>query len=65
MPFAHACALVLGLPGGYLRIAFYRLRRCSFHSRVPFGSFFAHPETCLDAAQPRLYSPQQKDEQPA
>ena len=36
-------ALVPGLPGDYLRIAYYSLslRKCSLHSRVSFGSVFA------------------------
>lgn len=44
--FAHTCALVPGVIGDYLRIAFYKftLRKCSLTSRVSFGSFFAHPE---------------------
>ncbi len=47
--FAQAYALVPGLPGDYLRIAYYRLtlRRCSLHSRVSFGSFFAQREVTL------------------
>lgn len=42
---AQACALAPGLPGDYLRIAFYKLtlEQCSLDSRVSFGSFFAHP----------------------
>jgi virginiamycin A acetyltransferase len=44
--FAHSCALAPGLPGDYLRIAYYRLTldECSLESRIQFGSFFAHPE---------------------
>jgi len=47
---AQAYALVPGLPGDYLRIAFYRLtlERCSLDSRVSFGSFFAHAEARLE-----------------
>jgi virginiamycin A acetyltransferase len=43
--WAHSCALAPGLPGDYLRIAYYRLtlEECSIESRVEFGSFFAHP----------------------
>jgi virginiamycin A acetyltransferase len=43
---AHFCALIPGLPGDYMRIAFYRLTlaECSLHSRISFGSFFAHPD---------------------
>lgn len=41
--FAHLSALLPGLPGDYLRVAYYvlTLRSCSLHSRVSFGSFFA------------------------
>jgi virginiamycin A acetyltransferase len=41
--FAHLMALAPGLPGDYLRIAYYALTlsKCSLHSRVSFGSFFA------------------------
>lgn len=41
---AHALAYVPGLPGDYLRIAYYRmtLKHCSLESRISFGSFFAH-----------------------
>src|SRR5512133_3956818 len=47
--FAQAFSLLPGLPGDYLRIAFYTLTLagCSFSSRVSFGSFFAHPESRL------------------
>jgi len=43
--WAHGCALAPGLPGNYLRIAFYRLtlEECSIESRIEFGSFFVHP----------------------
>ena len=35
-----------GLPGDYMRIAYYRLTldECSLESRIQFGSFFAHPQ---------------------
>ena len=41
---AQACALIPGIVGDYLRIAFYRLslKQCSLDSRISFGSFFAH-----------------------
>src|SRR4051794_35585285 len=41
--FATAVSLFPGLPGDYLRIAFYfmTLSRCSIYSRISFGSFFA------------------------
>lgn len=37
-------SLVPGLPGDYLRVSYYSLtlHKCSLHSRVSFGSFFAH-----------------------
>jgi virginiamycin A acetyltransferase len=41
--FGHSLALVPGLPGDYLRVAYYHLTldRCSLYSRVSFGTFFA------------------------
>ncbi|HVP00742.1 MAG TPA: DapH/DapD/GlmU-related protein [Bryobacteraceae bacterium] len=44
--FAQFYALVPGVAGDYLRIAFYKgtLEQCSLNSRVSFGTFFAHPE---------------------
>lgn len=47
--FAHACALAPGLPGDYLRIAYYRLtlKECPLDSRIEFGSFFAHPRVSV------------------
>lgn len=49
--FAQSHALIPGLPGDYLRVAFYRLTltECSLESRVSFGSFFAHPEARVGA----------------
>jgi len=46
---AHACALAPGIPGDYLRIAFYKLtlQSCSLDSRIEFGSFFAHPSASV------------------
>jgi virginiamycin A acetyltransferase len=46
LTFAHLFALVPGLAGDYLRIAYYRLtlRECWLDSRIEFGSFFAHPQ---------------------
>jgi virginiamycin A acetyltransferase len=43
--FAQFCALAPGLPGDYLRIAYYKLTlaECAIGSRIQFGSFFAHP----------------------
>jgi acetyltransferase-like isoleucine patch superfamily enzyme len=47
--FAHACAMLPGILGDYLRIAFYKLTlvECDLSSRVSFGSFFAHPQAKL------------------
>jgi virginiamycin A acetyltransferase len=47
--FAHACALVPGLPGDYMRVAYYKLTllECSLASRISFGSFFAHREATV------------------
>lgn len=44
---AQWCAMVPGLPGDYLRIAFCRLtlEACSPESRLQFGTFFAHPQS--------------------
>lgn len=49
---AQACATAPGLPGDYLRIAFYKLtlERCSLESRISFGSFFAHPSSVVGQA---------------
>lgn len=46
---AQAYALVPGLVGDYLRIAFYKLtlERCALSSRISFGSFFAHREAAV------------------
>ncbi len=46
---AQLCSLIPGLPGDYIRVAYYRLtlKRCSLDSRVSFGSFFAHPEVVV------------------
>lgn len=47
--FAHALALIPGIPGDYLRVAFYRLtlHECALSSRISFGTFFAHPEASV------------------
>ncbi len=44
--FAQTCALVPGILGDYLRIAYYKwtLTECPLDSRIQFGSFFAHPQ---------------------
>src|ERR1039458_6791051 len=49
--FAHVCSMIPGIPGDYLRIAFYKLTltECDLSSRVSFGSFFAHPQVRLGA----------------
>jgi acetyltransferase-like isoleucine patch superfamily enzyme len=49
--FAQACSLIPGIPGDYIRIAFYKLTltECDLSSRVSFGSFFAHPQVRLGA----------------
>ncbi len=49
---AQACAAVPGLPGDYLRIAFYKLtlEQCSLGSRISFGSFFAHRSAVVGQA---------------
>jgi acetyltransferase-like isoleucine patch superfamily enzyme len=49
--FAHTCALVPGLPGDYLRAAYYwmTLEECSLDSRICFGTMFAHPESRVGA----------------
>lgn len=47
--FAQYCAVIPGLPGDYLRIAYYKLtlEECALESRIQFGSFFAHPQARL------------------
>jgi acetyltransferase-like isoleucine patch superfamily enzyme len=47
--FAHLCALVPGLVGDYVRLAYYRmtLRSCARECRIGFGAFFAHPQATL------------------
>ncbi len=42
---AEIYAMVPGLIGDYLRVAYYRLtlEECALESRVQFGSFFVHP----------------------
>jgi acetyltransferase-like isoleucine patch superfamily enzyme len=46
----HLLALVPGLPGDYLRTAYYRLtlEQCAVHWRISFGSFFAHPDARVE-----------------
>jgi virginiamycin A acetyltransferase len=47
--FAELSALAPGLPGDYLRIAYYKLTlaECALESRIQFGSFFVHPQARL------------------
>jgi virginiamycin A acetyltransferase len=47
--FAHTLALVPGLPGVYLRGAYYflTLRKCSLETAIGFGSYFAHPQASV------------------
>jgi virginiamycin A acetyltransferase len=47
--FAQACALVPGIMGNYVRVAYYRmtLRSCARDFYIEFGSFFAHPQTTV------------------
>jgi virginiamycin A acetyltransferase len=42
---AHIFALIPGIVGDYLRIAYYKLtlEECALESRIQFGSFFGHP----------------------
>ena len=44
--WGQTCALAPGLPGDYLRIAYYRLTldECARESRIQFGSFFAQAQ---------------------
>ena len=48
--FAHFLALAPGLPGSYLRVAYYAmtLRGCAFESYIGMGSFFAHREAQVE-----------------
>ena len=49
--FAQMMATVPGLPGSYLRVAFYRLTLDAVgpNCAIAFGSYFAHPESSLGA----------------
>jgi acetyltransferase-like isoleucine patch superfamily enzyme len=46
---AQALSLAPGLPGSYLRVAYYAmtLRSCSLESHIGIGSFFAHSEASV------------------
>jgi virginiamycin A acetyltransferase len=43
--FAHCCALAPGMPGTFLRAAYYRLtlRRCPLDVAIGFGTVLVHP----------------------
>ena len=47
--FAQAFALSPGLPGSYLRAAYYKLtlRRCSIDVTISFGTYFVQPDTSV------------------
>ncbi len=47
--FAQALALVPGVGGDYLRVAYYKLTLtdCSLDWRIQFGSFFAHSQVTV------------------
>jgi virginiamycin A acetyltransferase len=47
--FAHICALYPGLPGSYLRVAYYSitLRSCAPDCHIGLGSFFAHSKASV------------------
>ena len=47
--FAQAFALGPGLPGSYLRAAYYKLtlRECSIDITIWFGTYFVHPDTSV------------------
>jgi len=47
--FAHMVAFAPGLPGSYLRVAYYAmtLRSCSLECHIGLGSFFAHSQASV------------------
>ena len=49
--FAQALALVPGVPGSYLRVAFYSLtlERCGHDSHIAVGSYFSHAQASVGA----------------
>lgn len=49
--FAQALAYVPGLPGSYLRVAFYylTLERCQLDSHIAVGSYFSHAQASMGA----------------
>jgi virginiamycin A acetyltransferase len=46
---AQGLALIPGMPGSYVRTAYYRLtlRRCSPDITISFGSYFVDPDSCI------------------
>lgn len=48
--FAQSYALVPGLPGSYLRVAYYKmtLRKSSVDVTLAFGTYFVQPDTVLE-----------------
>lgn len=46
---AHLIALAPGMPGNFLRAAFYKmtLRRCSIDTNISFGTYFVHPRASV------------------
>lgn len=48
---AQSFALLPGIVGDYLRVAFYHLtlERCSLETRIAIGTFFAHPEATVES----------------
>jgi acetyltransferase-like isoleucine patch superfamily enzyme len=47
--FAHACALIPGIVGDYMRNAYYFmvLRRCSMDCQIGFGSYFSQSQATV------------------
>src|SRR5579862_4703442 len=47
--FAQAFAMAPGLPGSYLRAAYYKLtlRECSIDTTISFGTYFVQPDTLV------------------
>ncbi|MGH9735285.1 MAG: DapH/DapD/GlmU-related protein [Candidatus Acidiferrales bacterium] len=48
--FSHTFALIPGILGDYLRVAYYHLTldHCSLNSRISFGSFFAQSSSTVN-----------------
>ena len=47
--FAHTCALIPGIVGGYLRTAYYAmtLRSCKMDCQIGFGSYFSQAQATV------------------